>query len=159
MFNPFFNSLKMQPRLLIHPEERSRFILSTLKHLCHERRFRRQWRTAKHLATLCHKWFMIPEPLQFDGNDLHSALLKDPALKLDIDKEKSKSNQFGIYHDTYRPRMQMEEEQELIATICVIQIARNASTVLQWERYGTKLSQAFQNSKRSMKRLRVQPGR
>jgi hypothetical protein len=47
---------------------------------------------------------MIPEPLQFNGNDLHSALLKDPALKLDIDKEKSKSNQFGIYHDTYRPR-------------------------------------------------------
>ena len=31
-------------------------------------------------------------------------MLKDPALKLDIDKEKSKSNQFRIYHDMYQPR-------------------------------------------------------
>ena len=46
---------------------------------------------------------MIPEPLQFDGNDLNNALLRDPALKLDIVAEKSAPNQFGIYHDTYRP--------------------------------------------------------
>ena len=94
----------MQARLLLSPTERSRFILSTLKHLCRERRFRHQWRTANHLATLCHKWFTIPEPLQFDGNDLNNALLKDPALKLDMKAEKSVPNQFGIYHDTYRPR-------------------------------------------------------
>jgi hypothetical protein len=47
---------------------------------------------------------MIPEPLQFDGNDLNNALRKDPALKLDIGAEKSARYQFGIYHDTYRPR-------------------------------------------------------
>ena len=47
---------------------------------------------------------MIPEPLQFNGNDLNNALLKDPALKLDIVAEKSAPNQFGIYHDTYRQR-------------------------------------------------------
>jgi hypothetical protein len=50
---------------------------------------------------LCHKWFTIPEPLQFNGNDLNNALQKDPALKLDIKAEKSAPNQFGIYHDTY----------------------------------------------------------
>jgi hypothetical protein len=94
----------MQTRLLLPPRERSRFILSTLKHLCREPRFRHQWRTADHLATLCHKWFTIPEPLHFDGNDLNNALRKDPALKLDIEAEKSAPNQFGIYHDTYRPR-------------------------------------------------------
>jgi hypothetical protein len=94
----------MQARLLVPPKERSRFILSTLKHLCRERRFRHQWRTADHLATLCHKWFTIPEPLQFNGSDLNNALLKDPALKLDIKAEKSAPNQFGIYHDRYRPR-------------------------------------------------------
>jgi hypothetical protein len=93
----------MQARLLLSPTERSRFIRSTLKHLCREPRFRHQWRTAEHLATLCHKWFTIPEPLQFDGNDLNSALLKDTALKLDIDVEKSAPNQFGIYHNMYRP--------------------------------------------------------
>jgi hypothetical protein len=53
---------------------------------------------------LCHKWFTIPEPLQFNGNDLNNALQKDPALKLDIKAEKSAPNQFGIYHDTFRPR-------------------------------------------------------
>jgi hypothetical protein len=94
----------MQARLSLPPRERSRFIRSTLKHLCHEPRFRHQWRTADHLATLCHKWFTIPEPLQFNGNDLNNALLKDPALKLDIVAEKSAPNQFGIYHDTYRPK-------------------------------------------------------
>jgi hypothetical protein len=40
---------------------------------------------------------MIPEPLQFDGNDLNNALRKDPALKLDIDAEKSARYQLGIY--------------------------------------------------------------
>jgi hypothetical protein len=29
-------------------------------------------------------------------------VLRDPALKLDIEAEKSALNQFGIYHDTYR---------------------------------------------------------
>ena len=53
---------------------------------------------------LCHKWFTIPQPLQFDGNDLNNALLKDPGLKLDIKAEKSAPNQFGIYHDTFRPK-------------------------------------------------------
>jgi hypothetical protein len=47
---------------------------------------------------------MIPEPLHFNGNDLNNALLKDPALKLDIRAEKSSHNQFGNYYDTYRPR-------------------------------------------------------
>ena len=93
----------MQARLLLSPTERSRFIRNTLKHLCREPRFRHQWRPADHLATLCHNWFTIPEPLQFNGNDLNNALLKDPALKLDIDAEKSAPNQFGIYHNTYRP--------------------------------------------------------
>jgi hypothetical protein len=60
--------------------------------------------TADHLATLCHIWFTIPEPLQFNGNDLNNALLKDPALKLDIQADKSAPNQFGIYHNTYRTR-------------------------------------------------------
>ena len=55
---------------------------------------------ADHLATLCHKWFTIPEPLQFNGDDLNNALLKDPALKLDMKAEKLAPNQFGIYHDT-----------------------------------------------------------
>jgi hypothetical protein len=62
-----------------------------------------QWRTANHIATLCHKWFTIPEPLLFNGNDLNNALLKDPALKLDIKAEKLAPNQFGTYHDTYWP--------------------------------------------------------
>ena len=47
---------------------------------------------------------MIPEPLQFNANDLNNALLKDPALKLDMQAEKSAPNQLGIYHDTYRPK-------------------------------------------------------
>ena len=94
----------MQARFLLPPKERCRFIRSTLKHLCREPRFRHQWRTADDLATLCHKWFTIPEPLQFNGNDLNNALLKDPALKLDIRADKSAPNHFGIYHDTYRPR-------------------------------------------------------
>jgi hypothetical protein len=75
-----------------------------LKHLCQEPRFRHQWRTAEHLSILCHKWFTIPEPLQFNGSDINDALRKDPALKLDIKAEKSVPNQFGIYHDTYRQR-------------------------------------------------------
>ena len=45
---------------------------------------------------------MMPEPLQFNGNDLNNALQKDPALKIDILAEKLAPNQFGIYHDTYR---------------------------------------------------------
>ena len=93
----------MQASLLLWPAERSCFILSTLKHLCHEQGFWHKWRTANHLATLCHKWFTIPKPLQLNGNDLNNALLKDPALKLDIKAEKSAPNQFGIYHDKYRP--------------------------------------------------------
>jgi len=96
--------MSMQASLLVRPEERSNFILSVLKHLCRERRFQHQWRTADHLATLCHKWFVIPELLRFDGNDLSNVLRKDPALKLDIKAEKSSPNQFGIYHDIYRPR-------------------------------------------------------
>jgi hypothetical protein len=94
----------MQESLCLPPRERSRFILSTLKHLCREPRFRHQWRTADHIATLCHKWFTIPDPLEFDRNDLNNALLKDPALKLDMKAEKSSPNQFGIYHDIFRPR-------------------------------------------------------
>ena len=94
----------MQTRLLLHPGERSRFILSTLKHLCREPRFRHKWRTADDLASLCHKWFTIPEPLQFNGNDLKNALSKDKAMQLDIKAEKSSPNQFGIYHDTHRPK-------------------------------------------------------
>jgi hypothetical protein len=101
--NPFFNPSKIQARLSLHPQERSRFILSTLKHLCREPRFLQQWRLADHLATFCHIWSTIPEPLKFNGKDLNNALRKDPALKLDIDAEKSARNQFGIYHDTYRP--------------------------------------------------------
>ena len=94
----------MQARLLLPLKERSCFIRRTLNHLCHEPRFRHQWRTADHLAILCHKWFTIPEPLQFNGNDLNNALQKDPALKLDIKAEKLAPNQFGIYHDMYRPK-------------------------------------------------------
>jgi hypothetical protein len=93
----------MQARLSLFKKERSRFILSTLKHLCHVQCFRHQWRTADDLATLCHKWLTIPEPLQFNGNDVNNVLQKDPALKLDILAEKSAPNQFGIYNDTYRP--------------------------------------------------------
>jgi hypothetical protein len=93
----------MQASLCLTPRERSRFILSTLKHLCREPRFRHQWRSADHLSTLCHKWFTIPEPLQFNGNDINNALRKDPALQLDIKAEKLAPNQFGIYHDVYRP--------------------------------------------------------
>jgi hypothetical protein len=74
-----------------------------VKHLCHLPRFQHQWRTADDLATLCHKWFSIPKLLQFDGNDINGALLKDPAMKLDIQADKSLSNHFGIYNDTYRP--------------------------------------------------------
>ena len=94
----------MQTRLLVQPHERSHFILSTLKHLCHEPQFQHKWRTADHLAMLCHKWFTIPEPLQFNGNDLSNALQKDFALQLDIKAEKSAPNQFGIYHNTFQPR-------------------------------------------------------
>jgi hypothetical protein len=101
--NSFFIPLMTQASFLIHPGERSRFIRSTLKRLCREPRFRHQWRPADHLATLCHIWFTIPEPLQFNGNDLNNALLKDPALKLDIQVDKSAPNQFGIYHNTYWP--------------------------------------------------------
>ena len=101
----------MQARLLLPPKERCRFIWSTLKHLCREPRFRHQWRTADDLATLYHKWFTIPEPLQFNGNDLNNALLKDPALKLDIWADKSAPNHFSIYHDTYRPRHTNRETQ------------------------------------------------
>jgi hypothetical protein len=56
-----------------------------------------------HLVSLYHKWLTIPEPLQFNADDLNNALLKDPALKLDMKAEKTASNQSGIYHDTYRP--------------------------------------------------------
>jgi hypothetical protein len=71
--------------------------------MCREQRFRHQWRTADHLAALCHKWFPIPEPLHFTGNDVNTALLRDSILKLDIAVEKSSPNEFGIYHDAYRP--------------------------------------------------------
>ena len=93
----------MQASLLLPQVDRFRFIRSTFKHLCSEPRFQHKWRTADDFATLCHKWFTIPEPLQFNGNDLNSALLRDPSLKLDIKAEKSAPNQFGIYHDVYRP--------------------------------------------------------
>ena len=101
--NPFFNSSKMQAKLSLFQKERSRFIRSTLKHLCREPRFRHQWRPADHLSTLCHMWFTIPEPLKFNGNDLNNALLRDPALKLVFSAKKSAPNHLGIYHDTYRP--------------------------------------------------------
>ena len=94
----------MQASLLLPQVDRFRFIRSTFKHLRSEPRFQHKWRTADDFATLCHKWFTIPEPLQFDGNDLHKALQKDPALKLDIKAEKSAPNQFGIYNDKVRPR-------------------------------------------------------
>ena len=71
--------------------------------MCRIPHFQHQWRTADHLATLCHKWFTIPEPLQFNGNDIDDALRNGPALQLDIKAEKSIPNQFGIYHDIYRP--------------------------------------------------------
>jgi hypothetical protein len=94
----------MQASLLLPQVDRFRFIRSTFKHLRSEPRFQHKWRTADDFATLCHKWFTIPEPLQFNGNDLNSALLRDPSLKLDIKAEKSAPNQFGIYHDTHRPK-------------------------------------------------------
>ena len=94
----------MQSSFLLTQIERYRFIRSSVKYLCREPRFRHKWRTSDHLATLCHKWFTIPEPLKFNGNDLNNALLRDPALKLDMKAEKSSPNQFGIYYDTYRPR-------------------------------------------------------
>ena len=47
---------------------------------------------------------MIPEPLQFNADNHNNALLKDPALKLDMKAEKSTSHQFGNHHDTYRPK-------------------------------------------------------
>jgi hypothetical protein len=62
---------------------------------------------------------MIPKPLQFNADDLNNALLKDAALKLDMKAEKSAPNQFGIYHDTYRPK---DTNEEIIATTCVIQM-------------------------------------
>jgi hypothetical protein len=46
---------------------------------------------------------MIPEPLQFDGNDLNKLLLKDPALKLVFVVEKLAPNHFGTYHNMYQP--------------------------------------------------------
>jgi hypothetical protein len=94
----------MQSSIWLHPRERYRFIKSSVKCLCRETRFRHKWRTADHLVALCHQWYTIPEPLQFNANDLNNALLKDPALKLDMQAEKSAPNQFGIYHDTYRPK-------------------------------------------------------
>jgi hypothetical protein len=77
---------------------------STLKHMCRERRFRHQWRRADDLASLWHARYSVPEPLQFNGNDLKNALQKDPALTFDIKAEKSAPNQFETYHDTYWPR-------------------------------------------------------
>ena len=57
------------------------------------------------LLALCHEWYTISEPLQFNANDdLKNALLKDLALKLDMQAIKSAPNQFWIYHDTYRPK-------------------------------------------------------
>ena len=53
------------------------------------------------LITLLHvtSGLQTPEPLQFNGNDLNNALLKDPALKLDIVADKSAApNQLGIFH-------------------------------------------------------------
>ena len=102
--HPWHQSFENASKALVHPEERSCFIWSTVKYLCHEPRFWHQWRTANHLATLCHKWFTIPKLLQFNGKDLHNALQKDPALQLDMEAEKSAQNQFGIYDDTYWPR-------------------------------------------------------
>jgi hypothetical protein len=96
--------MRMQSSIWLHPRERYRFIRSSVKYLCRETRFRHKWRTADHLVALCHEWFTIPEPLQFNANDLNNALLKDPALKLDMQAEKSAPNQFGIYYDTYRPK-------------------------------------------------------
>jgi hypothetical protein len=94
----------MQAKLSFFQKERSRFITSTLKHLCREPSFRHQWRPAEHLATLYSIWFTIPEPLKFNGkNDLNNALLRDPALKLVFSAEKSAPNHLGIYHDKYRP--------------------------------------------------------
>ncbi|KAI2496096.1 hypothetical protein MHU86_18422 [Fragilaria crotonensis] len=94
----------MQSFIWLHPRERYRFIRSSVKYLCRETRFRHKWRTADHLVALCHEWFTIPEPLQFNTNDLNNALLKDPALKLDMQAEKSAPNQFGINYDTYCPK-------------------------------------------------------
>ena len=71
---------------------------------------------------------MIPEPLQFNANDLNNALLKDPALKLDMQAEKSAPNQLGIYHDTYRPK-ETKPSEEIIVTICVIQMEMIMSTL------------------------------
>jgi hypothetical protein len=50
---------------------------------------------------------MIQKPLHFNGNDISRYLLKVPATKLDIQAEKSCTNEFGIYHDMYwLPRVQ-----------------------------------------------------
>jgi hypothetical protein len=62
-FIRFFIHLKIQFRLWVLPEERSRFMLSTLNHLCREQHFRHRWRPVNHLATLCHEWLTIPKPL------------------------------------------------------------------------------------------------
>ena len=101
---PFFNCLRMQLSIWLNPRERYRFIRSSVKYFCCETRFQHKWRTAVHLVALFHEWYTIPEPLQLNANDLNNALLKDPALKLDMQAEKASPNQFGIYHNTYRPK-------------------------------------------------------
>ena len=53
--------------------------------------------------TLIHKWYTIPSKLAFTGSELNLAILRDPVLKLDIETEKTQTNDSGIYHDQYTP--------------------------------------------------------
>ena len=91
-----------------------------------------------HLVSLYHKWLTIPEPLQFNADDLNNALLKDPALKLDMKAEKRLQISLGSITILTGHRIQ---NKEIIATTSVIRMEMKMSTVQQQVKHGTTLSQ------------------
>ena len=97
-----------------------------MKYLCRETRFRHKWWTADHLVALCHEWYTIPGPLQFNANDLNNALLKDPALKLDMQAESQLQTSLGSI--TIRTAQKIPSK-EIIVTIYVIQMEMIMSRV------------------------------
>ena len=146
------NMSSAQLRLYLRPEDRSRFIISTFRDFCRKTRFQHKWRPTEHWTALMHLYYDIPKALQYDGNDLKEQLRKDLAMQIDIKRDHRLPNLHGIYHDRYKPGKQT------INCYYACNLVKSMSMHLQQES-GTTAFQAFQNLKRSVKQLRIQPVR
>jgi hypothetical protein len=98
-----------------------------------------------------HLYYDIPESLRFNGDDLKDELRRDLTMWIDIKQQHKLPNLHGIYHDQYRP---IKRKTSIV--IMHANLVKSMSMHLQQES-GMTAFQAFQNLKRSVKQLRVQP--